>query len=671
MKRPITKLFSIVLSLASLLGMSAVPVMAENTYYNTLNENSTWTFTESTTITDYVRIMDRSSDVTSNTGVSIVKDADTDNDVLKIENQSKFRASAYDLWTCMDFGKTVAPHMGFKFSFMRPEGDDTAQFNVALRQTSADKNRYSVLYMKNKELYFFGTKVIGYTYEPGYWYDVEMEYDLTQGYGRLSIKKQGEQKAFVTDVMFAKLYTTSLDEAKAITTDLTSIGFSWGQSGSSASAAPYGTVYIDNVCQYDFDETKLTPTLNAISDNTSLWKLENNSGDYSSLTVDDGAVTVTENDSTSHRYPQLAIAPFHNGYDVRHRIRFDITSSYFDEKASMEFAVRFADPSSTVAGADSVVEINEKTDFTVATLKGTSLNLVGGSTISIDAQSNKPYACDFVYDAKNKVALMTVTAPDGTVYQADTAVNFNNYVFTDDTEWKNLLSIRINCVSGVTETWTMTLDNFKWDVLSRSAVNASASVKAADSGAASMDETVIIDYGRPVNNAATLGDAVEGGGATVSVTAGGEAVSEGSALTTQDGKVFVKFSDLEPSTTYTVTVSGVTLLESGLTVPNATATFTTWETDLAASAPSVTDNVISANVISGYADGTDVILIAALYQGGELSKVLTNPAIAKSRDGEEITLSLAGETYDSVQIFVWDSFEAMRPLTAMVPYPNN
>ena len=672
------KVSSLFLALLMIAGMCSVPAMAAETGCLNVLSDTVYTF-DGENIGDY--------GVVSNSEVNNTTSAETDattyagnraeivaetegssNKVLKLTQANGSHGVQIKTWDGNDTGDF---HIAFD---IKKSGGDSGYFNL----TGYKGSRWvHMLMMYGKTIYLNNTAV--YTYELDTWYHLDLQLNMAKHYARLSITKRGESEPTVIDLPYGVTYNAE-DQKDRTVLDYFYIGWRGGKTTG-------GSVMIDNYMQDDITDNPVTPSMDSHDDSfDSLPPINKNTngrwnqtgvatrtgwtfvkadvGNAVTTSIEDGKLKLSTADSG--KFSEIAKQPFYSAPNVRHRISLKMNG--YDRAVSGEntrsVMIRFANTDGTLNTADGQDGKYLLTDF--INFKYDSGDYLvffgmGGATERIPLVSDPDfmYPIEFVYDAAAKLCVATVTDQNGVQHEADLSEkiqnHFTNTLKTADGVWYNLGAVGIRFPSGTLGNAVCYLDDFNWDIFNDTALTATSAVKYTGNDGSPLDETVTFDFDRPVKSTAT-----------VAITSNGEAVTTPYTTSVESGILSVKFSDLDLNTPYTVTVSGVTPMESDVTQAETTYTkeFTTANAEKAISAttPALDGTSISSTVTSYYAEGRPAMLIAALYKNDKLVKVITEPLDkADSRSGEVVSLDISGYDYDEIRSFVWSGFAQLLP----------
>ena len=192
-------------------------------------------------------------------------------------------------------------------------------------------------------------------------------------------------------------------------------------------------------------------------------------------------------------------------------------------------------------------------------------------------------------------------------------------------------------------------------------------VKSGFADAASLDETVIFNYDRTINQSEL---------SNATVTLGGEELSkEKYEISSIGNKVMVSLKDLAMGAKYKIGLSGVSDVISKTNGDVAEFEFETADNDIVATKPTLDGTVLSTKVNSYYANGKAIKLIVAVYNSEEtmVEAVQVAEVVADDRAGETLShdfKDILENTEDkTVKGFVWSDFGTMTPYAEA--YINN
>ena len=673
------KLMSLLLTMAMAAGVCSLPAMAEETGCLNILSDTVYTF-DGDDVTAYGSVEGIGDDYAGNV-IEIVPEEDgSENKVLKLTQGNAGAAVKIRPWA--DASGNGYSDLHFAFDIKR-SGTDTEPFYL---DGWSGEVFLHILRMQGGAIYLNSTAV--YAYELDTWYHIDLKLNLANGdttldgsgdyhYAKLSVTKRGESEPTVIDLPYGLHHRPSGNERNL---------FKRVYLGWFAKNADGGSVMIDNYMQNDITENPVAVSMDSHDDNfdtlppvdaggNGKWNQNNvasrtgwtftNAKDSTTASIEDGKLKLyTENNA----FPEFAKIPFWSTPDVRHRISLKM-NGHGEGQTQRSVRIKFSGDNTNLLTGSSSSSANyyEKDLIDIIAFKNGRLNLYGQSGINLVSDPDFMYPIEIVYDAAAKICAVTITDQFGVQHEADISAKIQEKMNTlrndgdENGKWYNLGAFAIRFPSGAGGNGICYIDDFNWDVLDTADAEGSASIASGSDGAASLDETVVIDYGRPVSFEKSCTGENQ---AEVTVTSNGQAVNVPYTLSARDGKLHVNLKGLKPQTSYTVTVSDAKLMETDVATEDVSVTFTTWGTSIGVSNIQLFDGDtnVSADIISGYADGTDVTLAAKQYTGGIQGEIKTGYASVMRGFPETVSLHTPFTgTADSTEVFVWSDFVNMIP----------
>lgn len=517
---------------------------------------------------------------------------------------------------------------------------------------------------------FDGQKIA--TYETNKWYDVRYIYNCQSAYARIGIKEHGAEEYNYYDGFY-------LNPAHNYSAGVSRITLTW-YNGSNAS-----TAYIDNLRVQRLSDA-VVPTLNSYGDdfegeliylNTpSDWTKEyrgwNINGtdctakntEVPELSGADGKVLKLDIRASSSKTVQLGRKPFAEAKTPRvfHDIKFKIGGGKNDASNTHDGSykglyVYTANSDGSKKGENWLFGLMNDTLQICDYYDGAAHN----RNIPIKVHPDKLYDCEFIYDAENRIARVSLTGENGRQVVTDIR---NEKVFgTEDGTWANLsyvvLSLRgANCCAY--------FDDFKWNIHQNGLFEAGESnLLSGLDNSANMDESVVFNFNQTINGSDEgLADAI------VTVKEGDEAVAAPTYRFKSFGNaVAVNFKELDPNTCYTVSISGVKNLAGEDIINEPTEkTFTTNQYDVLVTGGKPTvdaEGNASATMSAAYSEGKNVKMISAAYdENGILTEVICeNKTIERTPAVFSVSKDLFTKNFSYVCSYIWSDFTTLIPFS--------
>ena len=638
MMKSLKKLFAILLSF-SLIVLTCPIVFAEGGCYNKLSD-IIYTFDESASLADYVYAF-------GVTEANFVELADGEfGKALKLTkgNEKNFGVLFY-----FNNNAPMASPARIKYSF-KNDSSDEAKLYMNFRNGDGEPE---ILSYRAGKIYLLGKEIC--TYERGQWYDTELNVNMKENYARMGIKKCDEETWNYYDV-----FSDSVS-AVAKGTQRVEFGFNCTSVGEQ--------FWFDNYSQNNSED--VIPTLNSYGDDFE------NDGNYrvhkSGSTIDVGSsffytgwgyensesggnviaefsnkqladygrvMTITKNEDVSNG-PGAFKKPFssaENSPAVIHDIKFKLGGKKDDgSKRVYVEGWNGGDWFPIVIENNSVV-LGEYTDI------AKRVNISGEFG---GVEDGKLYDCEIIYDAAAKKLISVISNGKGKQFAAEYETNGNPLKTFE-------FALQGSCKSE------MYADDFEWNVINGSFEALDSRIKSEQLSEADLDETAIFTFNRTINpNALSEAEVVINGV---------QAADDEYSISSMNGKLEVALKKLEKSTSYTVQITGVKDL-LGNSADSSEVTFTTASRAVYATTPVLSGKTVTTTVSSYYANGQDVVLIAALYSadGTTLENAVTKKATVAGRTGEKVSLDISalGETTGKkIKAFVWSGFDTMKPYAA-------
>ncbi len=623
-----TKKLLTVLFCFSLIILACPFAFADGGSYNKLAD-VTYTFDESTAAGDYAYIVN----ATSNSSVEIADTGDAElGNGLRIKRVGSNVASLF----YFEPENPITSSILMKYSF-KNNNTDTAPFYLHFRY---DDNEPAIILYAAGKICLLGREIC--TYEVGTWYDTELMVNIQKGYARMGIKKHSETSWKYYDVF---------DSSSVLSNGTQRIEF--GYWGGTENEEFWFDNYYQNIA--DDDSIKLDSynddferdgnyqvhsADSIIPDGSNLfyggWGIENSGGvsvSNETLAGYDGKVMTARRTSGN---PGVFKRPFTEGNspDVVHDIKFKLGVS-----------------TDTSAYKRVYIEGYGGGDWFPFTILGNNVVKLANQDIDISAEfggveAGKLYDCELIYNAGARKLFMAITNGAGKRFTAEYATN------------GALLKTVDFCFAGVDTSAesVMYVDDFEWQVMEQFKT-VDTTVKSGQVGTANLDETAIFHFNRSVKES-SLSSAV--------VHVNGEVADSSTyTLTVQDNQVMVAFKSLQRATEYAVQLAGVEDLY-GNSADSTVLSFTTSAQSVVATTPTLSGTTVSSEVSSYYSNGSEVILIAALYSanGTTLEKTVTNKKVVTSRNGEIVSADITalGDIEGKLlKVFVWSGFGTMKP----------
>ncbi|MBE7035136.1 MAG: hypothetical protein E7402_03305 [Ruminococcaceae bacterium] len=401
----------------------------------------------------------------------------------------------------------------------------------------------------------------------------------------------------------------------------------------------------------DFASFPAANSTSAIYDSQTAWNTSNIGGTKATTaSVSEGRLTLTTTQDSGTSYPGLIKTPFYAAPNLRHHMKFRMSAPAIGNIS--RFSVTLTSNQNGLADGSRTPE------FIKIGSDGS------GSYIQVASEKNyvayDPYDmfdCEFVYDAKEQVAKISVLDAEGNQYIGDAA----SLATTGGASWDILRGILFQNQATATGTTYFYLEDFYWNLLSRESVATETTVASFEidgEDTASLDETIMVDCGQTLDYAQAVETAevtvLKNG--TLPVDTAYTLAAEGSVLT-------VTFADLEPATNYTILVSGISTLAGDIEPDLAQTFFTTYEVGISATTPVLDGDAVTATIRSGYREGKQVLLITTLYneEGALIDVKISDLTQASTREGELFTVELGDAEYSSAKAYIWSGFNDMNP----------
>jgi len=535
-----------------------------------------------------------------------------------------------------------------------------------------ETRRTPMFFGKDGYVYLMGNKVA--KYEAGKWYDVTLKVDYTAKYAQLGLKEATASDYTYYDMTYSVIPTLA---GTTGTTAIPSVG--WLQfmtfCTEGTPTEEYHT-YITNYMQ-NTSATGFAPTMNSQNDDFSGALADTvfaaNGTTISGLTTAADNYVASNNGwiiSESDTNTAVAMETLDGNQvlkltktDASTVAQYGITKTNYSANTDANAIHRFRFKMGGGGFAGLQIFFNDNGGITPFNVYNGTVSYRAGSMAPAFTVENETdlYDYEVIYNGAAGVMDYCVTSPTGKQFVGQKSATIGAL---------SKITFRISGVksdnpSSAATATNLYLDDFQWDILSGNATGtASIDGNVED---ASLDEWVYITYNETVNDAALDKEETA---PTVTVTSGGEPVETPYTLDAEGETLIVKFSDLDMTKEYVVTVSDVPMLSSVTTVGEEDITFTTLTAEKAISAtkPAMSGNTISSTVTSCYAHGRTVNLIAALYQDGVLVNVKISPLNADSRTGESVSIDLTGEDYETIRTYVWSDFASMIPHSESAAY---
>jgi len=473
---------------------------------------------------------------------------------------------------------------------------------------------------KDMKVQLFGVPVT--TYELGTWYDVKCWFDANQNYAHLWFKESSsdiwnEYDGFLggdivstgTKEMFIEFHDGVQDDG--------------------------GVKYFDNLKIYPITDD-FEPSLSSynddfedgvyhdstVTDYTGYWKSANTNSQTSisaePLEGYEGNVMKLKDISSDTAGVNLAVGkyPFTSTTtpDVRHKITFKIGSNFDSGRADVSLDFRQGHESSAVS------------EVTVLSLSEGCITMGDASEGAVfdDAaiEPGKLYDVEFIYDAKNSVAVLSVTDGNGDIHSSflDMGLFGGSYGLLNGIEFANYSSAQNEVY----------VDDFTWDIHNAKFSFDGFEIKSGYPDSADINETVIFCFADIVAKEITP---------TVTVIKDGKSIDTPYVVNTIGNTVQIAFEELEKASDYTVELSDITGAFSSDSVQGS-AKFTTSDYTVETESIAISDGTVTARIKGAYSGGFTAYLVAAAYDTeGNITEVKLLPVEVPYRTDDEVTFT--------------------------------
>lgn len=617
----------------------------------------TWSFSESTVVSDYGALgnnTDQSpvelvtytnAEGEEDDALSITRGGDNKNVNISFVSHTVKKIRASELEVRFSF-KVSATKTKFKFVFRDEVSGD-----------------YNVFEAVNGYFYFLGNQVTSNTsYAADTWYDMQMLFNIPEGYGQLTYKESASGAGGTYHVLANKVDDTpddNVNNAGMLCGKTETIRLGMGLE------VNQGEVLIDNYYQNYADVDASILSSDDFSNGIEGWTA-GNPRDY-----------VTMEQSYLNDNALLKISGTTDETQSANTSMYQNITTLTTQKAALNtnYHFRFKFGGTTAKGTIGASlqtdngDADSKTNTEIFILKNHcgSIVLFGGlvdnnGIININNEfgprgAETLYEAEAVYNPSTGILTAVVTNEEGKQFIGTS---------TALTGVPNKFAFRNHF--GYSDSPVAYFDDFKSGILdSNGPAFDYAEVKSGFADAASLDETVIFNYDRTINQSEL---------SNATVTLGGEELSkEKYEISSIGNKVMVSLKDLAMGAKYKIGLSGVSDVISKTNGDVAEFEFETADNDIVATKPTLDGTVLSTKVNSYYANGKAIKLIVAVYNSEEtmVEAVQVAEVVADDRAGETLShdfKDILENTEDkTVKGFVWSDFGTMTPYAEA--YINN
>jgi len=557
-------------------------------------------------------------------------------------NSLKYINGAGNEQARVEVGSKAYDSVGIEFSVRI----DSASNNMYVDFRN-EKDIYAVVFDTNKRVNFFSTTIANYELEK--WYDVKCELSVANKYACLWFK---EHSSDTWDVY------NQFGIEKITGTEIQRMMFEIHGGADNDG----GVKYIDNLKVYPIADG-LKPSLSiynddfedginhasSVTDYSKMWK-SMNTNSQTEITAEplegyEGKVLKLKDVSSSTAQVNLTVGkyPFSdaNAPDVRHLMTYKMGSSFNGGIACVY--MKYVSP-----------QRNSKSEVNLLTLKENQVIMEdkdGYHTFDAKIEPGKLYDVTYLYDAKSKVAVLSVVDGNG-----DTISKFLDLGLFDS-EYGYVYNIEF--ANGSVGENTVYVDDFSWDINSVEFELSDCYVKSGNSDDSDLDETVVFEYTDMVE------ENIE---PVVTVKKDGAEVDTAYIVTGKGNAVQVAFDELERNSSYEVSLSGINSVFGDSSSKN-TVSFVTSDYAVDVETISVSDGVITANLKGAFKNGTEAYIAASAYDSDDnITEVKLLPIEVPYRDASAVTFTPEFEgDYSYIKAVVIRNFASAIFYSANVP----
>lgn len=642
------KLLSILLSVALLVTLTP-QVFASTTltsYANVMSDR-VWTFSEFDDVKKYGLLNNTSDTSTIELAEYTNSDGETDDAIKIVKGGSNVNMNF------LHVNNVSYDELKVKFDFLISSKDVMLRF--VFREGAQDYT-HKILSIQANNIYFLNQLVGTNKHQPNTWYNVEMSFNIPEGYGQLKYKAQSETEYTVCNVL-----------ANAASDTNNNVGCFYGKSNTnrlgiglmSGTAADY--LLIDNYYQNEADvKPQILPT-DDFSNGISTYEKGNFNADWmhaeqyelnGNQVLKMYADTLgTENNRNTNlnitlpTVPMVAAAQdtnYHFSYKFGGETKGHIGAS-IKTKSGAGYKEIF--PAKYAVGT--MYLFGGLTDITDGAINISKQGFVIGDATTL-------YDVEAVYNPSTGKMTSVITDAEGKqfigTYNGDTISGnperfaFRNHIVKNDAPVAYFDDFGIG---------TLNSNGPEFD-------EDESGVLSGYKDAANLDETVVFVYDRTINQQA-LAEAV--------VTLNDNVLSSDDyTITSKGNKVMVSFDGLTKNTNYTLKLQNVKDIISNTNNEIAQISFKTADGDFTLENLNLSDDgVLSVASTNYYTEGKPVVLILAIYNK-ELTMLKNVQAVTFTADSRNKVLSYDfsellenKESDDVIKGFVWTDINTKTP----------